>query len=883
MNRSLVASSLLGFLLTLMSGAAALPPARAVEDRPVRIPEDPEWRKPCPLPPIPVPRDSPVLALKKTDVHIRVLGPIADVEVVQYYHNPATSPVDVGYTFPLPGDAAVRSVEMVTGDRTLKAELRELEEAKAIYEEARRAGNGALLVESERANVFRARIANVKPGDDLAVRIWYAQTLEPDGVTCRLTFPTVVAPRYCPAGQSDATIFDLPYVPSGLPGHAIAIDVAIDAGAALDRVASPSHAIAVETSEGTTHVSLGKTTETPNRDFILTWSMKPAASGEAAATLWTGPRTDFGIPFLLVAYPPRDVAEQNAAHEIVFILDSSGSMSGQKFAAATRALKGFLRGLGSRDAIRLIEFDDDFREMADKALPFSQATLDRADAWIDQVRADGGTEILQPLAHALALPADPERDRIVVLLTDGQVGNEDEVLAEATRHAGRTRIYTMGIDYAVNDAMLKGLARVTHGSCILMTPDEDVEGAILSLRKKFAAPVATNLALEMRGVAEIFPDPVPDLHAGEPLVLFGRTTASDPGRVRLTGRRGGKAWSVDLDVRNASADGVQLASVVAGKQIESLTDKMRSGDEDALKKRIIATSLAHEVASAFTGFVVVDRREEKTDTGAVRSVEVPVAFPQGWNWNTVFGREDRDRGSYPVVASSGYFGGAAMPKAAAPMLYSASAPAAYDGAYPDAAPRSSAGASSGMDAGELAVRFLARHQRANGMWSINGRDDAATTAAALVALLRSYAAHEAECDRAATALTRADALRSLASGAAVDRALVKLALDAAGSAMTGRNDVLADACRKAAAGLGQMPAAPAASRLAMLAASDRADDLREFLVAALSSAPSSEEGRAAAVARLSGMVESSDTGAGGLQLGGADVVEATALFAALDR
>ena len=893
MNRSQLASSFLGFVLIFITGAAAemetTVPSLS-EDRLFRTPvEDREWRHPCVIPPLAIPQDSPVLALRKTEVHARILGTIADVEVIQHYHNPSATTVDVGYTFPLPADAAVRSVELVTGDRTLAADLKEVDEAREIYEEARRAGNGALLVESRRENVFRARIANVEPGSELAVRIRYSQALSPEGSSFRLLFPTVVAPRYCPAGQEDAGLFDLPYVPTGLPGHSIEIDVELDAGIPVDHVVSPSHPISVSIREGVTRVALGKVNEVPNRDFILSWNIVSSGAQSTGATLWTGPRDDFGIPFLMVAWPPRPVGETKASREIIFILDSSGSMSGAKFEAATRALRGFLRGLGNRDTIRLIDFDDEFSEMNRKALPFSQAMLDRADAWIASLVADGGTEILKPLSHALGLPRDEERERIIVLLTDGQVGNEDEVLSEVTRRAGRTRIYTMGIDYAVNDGMLRSIARATHGSCILISPDEDVEGAILSLKRKFTSPVATDISLDMKGAEKVFPDPAPDLHAGEPLVLTGRTTAREVEGARLTGRFAGKPWNADLEVKSVPAKGVNIAAVAAEKEIESLTDRMSNGDRDELKKRIVDLSLAHGVASAFTAFVVVDRRAEKTETGSVRSVEVPVAFPQGWNWNTVYGGGRRNGVHISGYINTGYVGASYAPSSG--MIAYAPSPKAMHGAFasapadamcsasgvsaPDAAPQP------GVSIEDMALRFLTRKQRASGMWLRNGRENARVTALSLLALLPSHAKHQNECERAIGALLKDETLREIQGGDHQDRALVKLALSRAADELQSEDASLADAARKAAAKLGQMTPSPDVSILDRLASSDRPDDLADLLLAAIQSPNGAEQPRRVAVARLEAKVSTSGADAGGVQISGVDGVEATALYAAL--
>lgn len=646
----------------------------------------PEWYRRHPVPPIPpieFPETERVVALRKTAVEIYVTGPLADVEVIQHFHNPTNDPVDVLYTFPLPGNAAVRQVEAVIGSRILKAQLRELEEARRIYEEAQAAGHGALLLEAPRENIFRTRIANVPPRSDIAVRIRYQQILS-HGAEYELRFPTVVAPRYTPRGQADAEIFQLPYKPDALPGHTIDISVEIDAGD-IESISSPSHPITIKSRDHVTDVSLAKQNEIPNRDFILKWRPRNPAG---AATLWSEERS-----FVLTATAPEQSADASD-NEIVFILDTSGSMQGEKFAAATRALKGLIRALGPRDSIRIIEFDNSFSELAPDALRWSQATLDRADEWIDQLQADGGTEILKPLSHALRLASDRERDRIIVLLTDGQVGNEEQILAEVSARVGRTRIFTLGIDYAVNDEMLRSIARVGKGVSMLITPDEDVEGAVLSLKNKFAGPVVTDLELKFPGVT--FPKDLPDLFADEPLVIFGRAHETIPETVVITGRCAGRAWSLSLAPRRAKAD---VIGAVAEKEIEALTDEMRGRENDRARNEIVELSIRHNVISPFTAFVLVDQRNEPTETGRARDVVVPVAYPHGWRM--------------PAPSPRAVTGAMRLMRSPMVAMEAAAVPPPTT-----------------ISADDLVVRYLLRTQRANGTWA----DDARTTALAAIGL-----------------------------------------------------------------------------------------------------------------------------------------------------
>jgi Ca-activated chloride channel family protein len=829
---------------------------------------------PFPAPPLPVPAESSVLALKRTDVTVRVIGDFADVDVVQRYHNPSRTPITVGYTFPLPGDAALRGMEMTAGDREWRADLKEIEEARRIYTEAEQAGHGAVLVEGRRENVFRAKLANIEPGNELALRLRYTQRVTMQGGRYRLMFPTVVAPRYCPATQEDAEIFNLPYVPSGLPGHSIGIRVALDPGAPVLEVASPSHTVIVEPGRDNapTRVTLARAEEIPNRDFILTWKV---ADDDVRAGLRLGARTDAGTPFVLTVWPSSDAGARPRPRELVFILDSSGSMTGPKFDAARRAVKGLLRGLESGDRFRLLDFDDDFRALDRAALAFSQDALERADRWLDTLAPDGGTEILKPVAHALRLPTDRERERVIVLLTDGQVGNEAEVLAEVTLHRGNARIFTLGIDFAVNDEMLKGMARAGHGTCTLITPDEDVEGAVLGLRNRIRGAILEDVSVDGEGIA-LFPQAPGDLWPGEPLVIHGRFTGAEPRVIMLKAGRGGRDWSARLTPVSTDA-GTAVNAVVAEKEIESLIDSGRDGDGNALKRSVIAVSLRENIASPYTAFVVVERRDERTETGAVRRVEVPVAFPHGWSWQGVYGENvDASKVGY------GYLGGGrrsrGMNMAAA---YAPASPAPLSASYGAPSHRASSGGgpmSPPVAADELADadgvsiapdvaarRYLARNQRADGYWNVNGKPDARASALALLGLLKDYSSFRPECDRAIAALkglTRAD-LADPVTAVLVHEALLE-GLRATGQAAT-----------------------EPATRIRPTfssgnADSDDANELARCAAFWLGNDSTPPE-RIALVRRLGALVATGGANAGAVRIGSSDPTLATAVYAGLLR
>ncbi|OIO31113.1 MAG: hypothetical protein AUJ18_06825 [Candidatus Hydrogenedentes bacterium CG1_02_42_14] len=826
----------------------------------------PHWYHECEINPIPVSNhDTSVLALRKTDVAIHVIGPFAEIEVIQYYNNPADFPITVGYTFPLPENAAIRELEMVTDSRILRADIKELEEARKIYSAAEEAGNGAVLVEQIRDNIFRSSIANIGPGKDLAVRIRYSQRVPIQTGQYRLLFPTVVAPRYCPASEPEKNLFDLPYVPSSLPGHSISINVSIDAGVPISNISSATHEITVSAnSDGSSKIELNNRSEVPNRDFVLTWKIPV---DQTRTMIWRGEETENEIPFMFIAYPKLQTRAENKPREIIFILDSSGSMSGSKFDAAKKALKGLLRGLSPNDKFRLIEFDDSFTELSNSALPFNQHSLDKADAWIDSLQADGGTEILKPIKHVfsgrLSREKERGRNRFVILLTDGQVSNEDEVLREVSRNIGNDRVFSMGIDYAVNDAMLKSMARVGKGACLLLTPEEDIEGAVLSLSNRFGDPVLSKIVLSFDSTrTELFPNPIPDLFDDEPLVVLGRIKGAVPNRVQVNATSGNSVWSEEHELVFEKNENINIGAIVAEKEIENLSDKMRDGDADAIKNKIIEISLRSRIASRYTAFVVVETREERTDTGLVRKVEVPVAFPYGWNWSTVFGSDENDVDACKSVNANFHAMGSGV--------FSMAECSPASPGYTPMQRRSGLSSNvQNVSPHVLSLRFLARTQRASGLWLSSGVEDIKTSALAVIGLMSNYSLYRGNIDRALSALRNSD----LAHSGEDVRALVKAALMSA-------YQTTGDANLKTEAGSIQTLSHSTLSELSKLSTSSNAVELTKFAGIVLLESPSASE-RAQVANMLEGLISGSGVNAGQVSLSGSDSVLATALYAAL--
>ena len=410
------------------------------------------------------------IPLRGVKVSGEVVGGHGVFRVQQTYVNEEKKPVEAVYVFPLPSDATLTGFSMRCAGRNIAGVVKEREEAFREYDEALTRGHGAALLDQERANVFTAQVGNLLPGEETLVEVEYVQRLHADEGALRVCIPTLVAPRYIPgrqkgdrtaSGWADPTdqVPDADRItpPPGIVDYGLTLDLTLSLGTALE-VTSPSHAVQVTSVEGGTRVRFAQPRTWPS---TATWSSTCAASRAARSPPSRRDRQDGAtgtfaftlVPDLFDGRPARPL-------DVVFVVDTSGSMGGASIVEARAALRLCLRQLRAGDRFSLIAFDTGMRTFRPEPSPFTQASLEEADAWVAALEADGGTEMLAPLERAVELAGDG----VVVLLTDGQVGNEEEILARVLARRKACRVYSFGIGTSVSDALLTDLARRTGGA-----------------------------------------------------------------------------------------------------------------------------------------------------------------------------------------------------------------------------------------------------------------------------------------------------------------------------------------------------------------------------------------------------------------------------------
>lgn len=599
------------------------------------------------------------IPLQHTDVAIDVRGLVAAATVTQVYVNHADTPLEAVYVFPLPHEAAVYEMELRVGDRVIRSAVKERQQARQTYEAARGEGRRAALVEQERPNVFTTSVANLMPGDRIEVRLAYVEPLAWDEGRVRLVFPLVVGPRYIPGDAVDRSgtgwsadttqVPDASRVtpplrhPASRPGHDVSLSVRADLGTPLAAVTSPSHEIVWTREESAALVTLARRATLPNRDFVLELVREPATEPAAALFLSPDPRGS-ETHFMLVAYPPSpEAVAERAPLEMVFLIDVSGSMSGTSIEQARAALLQGLGRLRPGDRFNVVAYAHDYSWFAPAALEATPEGLEAGRTFVRALTAEGGTELLPALRHVLVTPVTPGLVRYVVLLTDGCLGNEDEVFGALESGLGENRLFTVAIGSAPNHHLAARMARFGRGSFTHIADTAEVQARMGRLLDQIDSPVLTALGLRWEGAsaAQVFPERLPDLFLRQPLVVYGRLEGFARGRVILQAHSATGSYEQEFAL---SADGARfhpgITTLWARQLVEDRMDAWRRAGTDeereAIRLPLVEHAVRHHLVTRFTSLVAVEERVANTD-GTLREARVPTELPSGWQMEAVVG------------------------------------------------------------------------------------------------------------------------------------------------------------------------------------------------------------------------------------------------------
>ncbi|MEP1596332.1 MAG: marine proteobacterial sortase target protein, partial [Halieaceae bacterium] len=596
---------------------------------------------------------------------------VAVASLEQTFVNNSQDWVEGVYAFPLPETAAVRRLEIEIGERKIIGKIREKAQAKAIYQAAKKAGKKASLVEQQRPNLFTNRVANIAPGESITVRLEYVQRVSFRAGKFSLRFPMTITPRYMPGAPLDtgthaekgeplllspshgwahatdqvpdaAEISPMQWPQPGsdrAPHNPIVVTASLDMGMPLAEVDSAYHELSLSRSKGRYDITLAAGVSEMDRGFVLNW--QPVTGASPRAALFTEQVGDdyFG---LLMVVPPILTNGTVPPREVVFVIDTSGSMGGVSIEQARASVSQALQQLRPEDRFNIIEFNSNHRSLFNAAVPASRHHVQRAQEFVRQLEASGGTEMLSALRAALKPTPYESRDqesavlRQVVFVTDGAVGNELSLFEEIAASLGDTRLFTVGIGSAPNSWFMRKAADFGRGTHTHIGNLDEVAEKMGALFAQLASPAAVNLAIDWPQPVESWPERVPDLYLGEPVVVavsFGDTPPT--GELTVTGELAGSDWNRTLalyppDQAANLNQHAGVASLWARQKITGLLDqKVLGRTDEQVRDDVLPVALRHQLLSPYTSFVAVEEVVSRPAAKGVNSKPVPNSRPRG--------------------------------------------------------------------------------------------------------------------------------------------------------------------------------------------------------------------------------------------------------------
>jgi Ca-activated chloride channel family protein len=594
----------------------------------------------------------------ESSTDFRISGMIATVDVTQSFRNDSGNWAEAVYVFPLPEQSAVRAMRIRIGERVIVGEIKERAQAKKIYERAKAQGKKAGLVEQERPNMFTTSVANIAPGETIIVELQYVETVHYDAGEFSLRFPMTITPRYIPGDPLTAETAERTYAPAGdgwawatdqvpdaaritpfqnpVPADAnhlinpITITAELDAGLPLAQVVSPSHAIDVNDKDSMYKIRLAKGKVSMNRDFELRWRPVTGHAPQAALFTETVAHRHFALLMLL---PPAKTSSQNLLpRDMIFVIDTSGSMGGVSIRQAREGLLLALDRLRPGDRFNVIEFNSRPNALFNSSRSANPLNLELARNFVAGLRARGGTEMRSALQLALANEAEAEQGvlRQIIFMTDGAVGNEAALFKLIHDRLGNARLFTVGIGSAPNSHFMRKAAQFGRGTFTYISSVTEVQQKMNGLFRKLESPVAGDLKVQWPGNAHVqaYPARLPDLYDGEPILLAARLKDFS-GQISISGTTATQHWQRTLKI-NSHKQSLGIASVWARAKIASLLDEKTEGKaEEAVRAAVLKVALRHKLISPYTSFVAVEKTPSRKLSELLKKSPVSNARPEG--------------------------------------------------------------------------------------------------------------------------------------------------------------------------------------------------------------------------------------------------------------
>ncbi len=553
------------------------------------------------------------LPLREVRYDVDVSGVVARVHLTQTYEGPSSGPaVDADYVFPLSTRAAVYALTMQVGARTIQGLVKERASAASAYEAARAQGQVASLLEQQRPNVFQMRVANIRSGQVVQVEVDYVELLVPTEGVYHLVVPGAVGERYeaAPSALAGDLAVTAPRVPATGDTASLAwreISIHLEGGVPVQWVDSSTHAIVQTPHDDSVDVGLADAELDPRRDFELVYTLGSDDFGTGVLRF----DADSERYVLAMVQPPERMApDQIPPRELVFVLDTSGSMDGFPIETARALVRRMVSDLRPVDRFNVLAFAGSAEVLAPASLAPTRKNLDAAEAFLTGLGAGGGTDLRSALRAAFELPpAGPHLARTFAIVTDGYVDAEPATFELIRQRAGDASVFTFGIGESVNRYLIEGMAHAGQGQAFICTSAARAAAVADDFRDAIDAPALTNVRIAFEGLDayDLEPAAVPDVYAHRPVFVLGKYTTIRPdAAIVVSGQTGRGPWSGRTALADAppSPRNAALRTLWARERVSRISDSAPETPET--KAQVTALGLRHSLMTAHTSFVAID-------------------------------------------------------------------------------------------------------------------------------------------------------------------------------------------------------------------------------------------------------------------------------------
>ena len=574
--------------------------------------------------------------LFSTTAKVNITGPIADVVVTQTYKNDGKIPIEAIYVFPASTRAAIYDMTMKIGERIIKAEIQEKNQARQTYEKAKREGKRTSLLEQHRPNVFQMNVGNILPGDVILVELKYNEFLIPENKVYSFIYPTVVGPRFVDSHEKkeNTSFANMPYTKEKeAPAYDFDLGLQLNAGIKIKSATSPSHNISTNFPDPeTATIRLNSTDKKAgNKDFIFKYSLANDQISEGTFLYDHGDEKFF----LTMIEPPKRIANDDIPpREYLFVVDVSGSMNGFPIDISKKLMKDLICNLQQNDKFNVLLFASSSMVLANQSLEANGENIQRAHNFLSNQRGGGGTRLLPALERALAMPSDEEIfSRSIVVITDGYVSVEREAFELIANNLNKSNLFSFGIGSSVNRHLIEGMAHAGQGEAFIITKPEFASIEADRFRNYIETPILTNVEISYENfdTYDVTPRTIPDLLAERPLYIFGKYRGSGKGKIKIKAYNGTKKYekTIRIKPKMMSKANHPIRYLWAREKIRWMDDLNSLSQTAGGVKTVTNLGLKYNLLTKYTSFVAVDETPVLANADGTKTVKQPLPLPEG--------------------------------------------------------------------------------------------------------------------------------------------------------------------------------------------------------------------------------------------------------------